>query len=196
MRGRPCSCARSQLGPSRRAPRRSVQWPNAGCQLSQSALGCVMQFRACACCTPMGIAHVCGLAPGTPPLIPTIGHCTRVRFTARHPPLIPTIAGARALAELSHTSARLRLPLSAPSAESCWRVEHWTPRRASRSGVVAPDAAMPWCVRVCQRAAWPSLKNATSNRLFVIRADKGGSQRVLRLRMHRTSAHRKRYSTF
>jgi hypothetical protein len=69
---------------------------------------------------------------------------------------------------------RLRLPLSAPSAESCWRVEHWTPRRASRSGVVAPDAAIPWCVQVCQRAAWPSLKHATSNRVFVIRADKGG----------------------
>ena len=86
MRGRPCSCARSQLGPSRRAPRRSVQWPDAGCQLSQSALGCVIQFRACACCTPMGIAHVCGSSPGTPPLIPTIGHCTRVRFTAKHPP--------------------------------------------------------------------------------------------------------------
>ena len=133
-----------------------------------------MQFRACACCTPMGIAHVCGSPPGTPPLIPTIGHCTRVRFTARHPPLIPTIAGARALAELSHTSARLRLPLSAPSAESCWRFKHWTPRRASRSGVVAPDAAMPWCVRVCQRAARPSPKHATSNRVFVIRADKGG----------------------
>ena len=103
----------------------------------------------------MGIAHVCGSPPVTHPLI-------------------PTIAGARALAELSHTSARLRLPLSAPSAESCWRVKHWTPRRASRSGVVAPDAAMPWCVRVCQRAARPSLKHATSNRVFVIRADKGG----------------------
>ena len=57
MRGRPCSCARSQLGPSRRAPRRSVQWPDAGCQLSQSALGCVMQFRACACRTPCRDVH-------------------------------------------------------------------------------------------------------------------------------------------
>ena len=80
--------------------------------------------------------------------------------------------------------------------QSCWRSKYWTPRRASRSGVAAPDAVMPWCVRVCQRTARPSPKRATSNRVFVIRADKeGGSQRVLRLRMHRTSAHRKRYST-
>ena len=57
MRGRPCSCARSQLGPSRRAPRRGVLWPAAGCQLSQSALGCVMQFRACACRTPCRDVH-------------------------------------------------------------------------------------------------------------------------------------------
>ena len=50
------------------------------------------------------------------------------------------------------------------------------------------------CVSVY--TARPSPKRATSNRVFVIRADKeGGSQRVLRLRMHRTSAHRKRYST-
>jgi hypothetical protein len=32
---------------------------------------------------------------------------------------------------------------------------------------------MPWCARVCQRAARPSPKHATSNRVFVIRADKG-----------------------
>ena len=71
--------------------------------------------------------------------------------------------------------------------QSCWRSKYWTPRRASRSGVAAPDAVMPWCVRVCQRIriARPSPKRATSNRVFVIRADKeGGSQRVLRLRMH------------
>ena len=81
--------------------------------------------------------------------------------------------------------------------QSCWRSKYWTPRRASRSGVAAPDAVMPWCVRVCQRTARPSPKRATSNRVFVIRADRGGggSQRVLRLRMHRTSAYRKRYST-
>jgi hypothetical protein len=122
---------------------------------------------------------VCGSPPGTPPLI-------------------PTIAGARALAELSHTSARLRLPLSAPSAESCWRFKHWTPRRASRSGVVAPDAAMPWCVRVCQRAARPSLKHATSNRVFVIRAEKGGVLSAFcdyACTAPHASAHRKRYST-
>ena len=117
--------------------------------------------------------------------LPAVAKCARVCH----------VAHVGASCQLSHTSARLRLPLSAPSAESCWRFKHWTPRRASRSGVVAPDAAMPWCVRVCQRAARPSPKHATPNRVFVIRADKGGSQRVLRLRMHHTSAHRKRYST-
>ena len=59
---------------------------------------------------------------------------------------------------------------------------------------------MPWCVRVCQRTARPSPKRATSNRVFVIRADKeGGSQRVLRLRMHRTttsSAHRRKHGLY
>jgi hypothetical protein len=124
--------------------------PPAGVINAPSASACTPEAQA-----GLGIAHVCGSPPGTPPLI-------------------PTIAGARALAELSHTSARLRLPLSAPSAESCWRVKHWTPRRASRSGVVAPDAAMPWCVRVCQRAARPSPMHATSNRVVVIRAVKGG----------------------
>ena len=90
-----------------------------------------------------------------------------------------------------------RRPPNFVKTQSCWRSKYWTPRRASRSGVAAPDAVMPcWCVRVCQRTARPSPKRATSNRVFVIRADKeGGSQRVLRLRMHRTSAHRKRYST-
>ena len=96
--------------------------------------------------------------------LPAVAKCARVCH----------VAHVGAGCQLSHTSARLRLPLSAPSAESCWRFKHWTPRRASRSGVVAPDAAMPWCVRVCQRAARPSPKHATSNRVFVIRADKGG----------------------
>jgi hypothetical protein len=96
--------------------------------------------------------------------LPAVAKCARVCH----------VAHVGAGCQLSHTSARLRLPLSAPSAESCWRFKHWTPRRASRFGVVAPDAAMPWCVRVCQRAARPSPKHATSNRVFVIRADKGG----------------------
>ena len=77
MRGRPCSCARSQLGPSRRAPRRGVQWPDAGCQLSQSALGCVMSHtlaqvassrtrrRVCAYpCQALARSRACGLSIG------------------------------------------------------------------------------------------------------------------------------------
>ena len=95
----------------------------------------------------------------------------------------------------THSTYPRRLPIFVKT-QSCWRSTYWTPRRASRSGVAAPDAVMPWCVRACKRTARPSPKRAQSNRVFVIRADKaGGSQRVLRLRMHRTSAHRKRYST-
>jgi hypothetical protein len=45
---------------------------------------------------------------------------------------------------------------------------------ASAATLATPDAVMSWCVRVCQRTARPSPKHATSNRVFVIRADKGG----------------------
>ena len=77
MRGRPCSCARSQLGPSRRVPRQGVLWPTAGCQLSQSALGCVMSHtpaqvascrtrrRVCAYpCQPLARSRASGLSIG------------------------------------------------------------------------------------------------------------------------------------
>ena len=77
MRGRPCSCAHSQLGPSRRAPRLGVLWPAAGCQLSQSALGCVMSHtsaqvascrtrrRVCAYpCQPLARSRAGGLSIG------------------------------------------------------------------------------------------------------------------------------------
>jgi hypothetical protein len=126
---------------------------------------------------------------------PQVASCRKVRSG------VSCRTRRRRLPAVAHVGASAPTPvtLSAPSAESCWRFKHWTPRRASHSGVVAPDAAMPWCVRVFQRAARSTPKHVTSNRVFVNRADKGGGVSARFAITHaphqRVPRYRKRYST-